>query len=85
MRNTDTTTDRVVIIDEQRNLQPVDGEGDPGDHGDPAEGPRGEHQQSSNGQASHRGLIPRARVKVRMTTDKSQLALHSFNSSLICK
>ena len=67
LRNTDTTTDRVVIIDEQRNLPPADGEGDHDDHGDQAEGPRGEHQQSSNGQASHRGLIPRARVKVRLT------------------
>ena len=68
LRNTDTSTERGVIIDEQRG--PAQGE-----PGDQAEGPGDNNQQSSNGQASHRGLIPRARVKV--THHKS--ALDSLN------
>ena len=63
LRNTDTSTERVVIIDEQRGLQQP-AQGDHGDQADQGEGPRENLQQSSNGQASHRGLIPRARVKV---------------------
>ena len=62
-----------MIIDEQRGLQPA--QGDPGDQG---ESPRENHQQSSNGQASHRGLIPRARVKVKVRAE----VLHQHTVSM---
>ena len=55
-----------LIIDEQRNLRSGDDDqSDTGDTGDHGGGP-----QDPSGQASHRGHIPRARVKVSDTQEK---------------